>query len=153
MKGSINLRRYGWTLIMFLTCQFLWAPSGVALMAQEPPEGSSEFEETEQNSNSPIANGPPELPQNQQSASEENSPRRGEFVIAPLPISSPALGTGIVPIVGYIFHLSKRDQISPSSVMGGSRPGYRRRQQSICIGREFLLQRRPLSRGCYICSW
>ena len=43
-----------------------------------------------------------------------------KFVIAPLPISSPALGTGIVPIVGYIFPLSTRDKTSPPSVIGGA---------------------------------
>ena len=43
---------------------------------------------------------------------------RGSFVIAPLPISSPALGTGIVPILGYIFPLSRKDEVSPPSVIG-----------------------------------
>jgi hypothetical protein len=89
-------------------------------MAQEHPEGSSEPDTTEQNSGRPNANGLPQLPQNRQPASEKTSERRGEFVIAPLPISSPALGTGIVPIVGYIFPLSTRDQVSPPSVIGGA---------------------------------
>jgi hypothetical protein len=48
------------------------------------------------------------------------SSRRGSFVIAPLPISSPALGTGIVPILGYIFHLRKDDHVSPPSLVGGA---------------------------------
>ena len=89
-------------------------------MAQDPPQVSSELDATDQNSNPPIANGRPELPQDQQPAPDKTSSRRGEFVIAPLPISSPALGTGIVPILGYIFHLSKHDQISPPSVVGGA---------------------------------
>ena len=49
-----------------------------------------------------------------------NSGKRGSFVIAPLPISSPAIGTGIVPIVGYIFPLRKRDTVSPPSVVGSA---------------------------------
>lgn len=36
----------------------------------------------------------------------------------PLPISSPALGSGIVPLVAYIFHLSESDKISPPSLIG-----------------------------------
>ena len=44
--------------------------------------------------------------------------RRGSFVVAPLPISSPALGTGIVPVLGYIFPFRKDDQVSPPSVIG-----------------------------------
>lgn len=57
---------------------------------------------------------------NEQKASpEQKRTRRGEFVIAPLPISSPALGNGIVPMLGYIFPLSKQDSVSPPSVIGG----------------------------------
>jgi Omp85 superfamily domain len=59
-------------------------------------------------------------PQNQKSPSEKKRAHRGEFLIAPLPISSPALGAGIVPIVGYIFPLSARDKTSPPSVIGGA---------------------------------
>jgi Omp85 superfamily domain len=58
-------------------------------------------------------------PQNQPS-SEKKRAHRGEFVVAPLPISSPALGTGIIPFLGYIFPLSTRDKISPPSVVGGA---------------------------------
>jgi len=44
--------------------------------------------------------------------------RRGSFIIAPLPISSPALGTGIVPILGYIFTVRQKHTVSPASVVG-----------------------------------
>lgn len=44
--------------------------------------------------------------------------RKGSFVVAPLPISSPALGTGIIPVLGYIFPLQKDDHVSPPSVVG-----------------------------------
>jgi hypothetical protein len=46
------------------------------------------------------------------------SGRKGSLVIAPLPISSPALGTGIVPVLGYIFPLRRDDHVSPPSVLG-----------------------------------
>ena len=39
---------------------------------------------------------------------------------APLPISSPALGTGIIPILGYIFPFNKNDKVTPPSVVGGA---------------------------------
>ena len=120
VKGLINLRRYGWTLVLLLTGQFLWVPSGVLVMAQEHPEGSSESDTCEQNLRRANADRDPDPSQNHEPASEKTSTRRGDFVIAPLPISSPALGTGIVPIVGYIFPLSTRDQVSPPSVIGGA---------------------------------
>jgi len=44
---------------------------------------------------------------------------RGAIVAAPLPISSPAIGTGVIPLVGYIFPFSKNDKVSPPSVVGG----------------------------------
>ncbi len=43
---------------------------------------------------------------------------RGAFVVAPLPISSPAIGSGIVPVLGYIFPFSAKDKISPPSTVG-----------------------------------
>jgi hypothetical protein len=43
---------------------------------------------------------------------------RGAFVAAPLPISSPAIGSGIVPVLGYIFPFSTKDKVSPPSTVG-----------------------------------
>jgi hypothetical protein len=42
----------------------------------------------------------------------------GSFVVAPLPIVSPAIGNGVIPVVGYIFPFSKNDKISPPSTIG-----------------------------------
>lgn len=49
---------------------------------------------------------------------EAPSARKASIVVAPLPISSPALGTGVIPILGYIFPLRKDDQVSSPSVLG-----------------------------------
>jgi hypothetical protein len=45
-------------------------------------------------------------------------PPRGAIVAAPLPLVSPAVGTGIIPILGYIFPISKNDKVSPPSTVG-----------------------------------
>jgi outer membrane protein assembly factor BamA len=42
----------------------------------------------------------------------------GSFVIAPLPIVSPAIGTGIVPIVGYITPVPQKEREETPSVIG-----------------------------------
>jgi hypothetical protein len=42
----------------------------------------------------------------------------GAFVVAPLPISSPAIGSGIIPVLAYIFPFSKKDKVSPPSTVG-----------------------------------
>jgi hypothetical protein len=44
--------------------------------------------------------------------------KRGSLLFAPIPISSPAVGSGIVPVVGYIFKLNAKDNVSPPSVLG-----------------------------------
>ncbi len=43
----------------------------------------------------------------------------GTLVGAPIPISSPAIGSGIALIGGYIFPFSKKDTTSPPSIIGG----------------------------------
>lgn len=51
---------------------------------------------------------------------EERTPKRGEFVFAPIPISSPALGSGLIPVGAYIFPFKPKDAISPPSVIGAA---------------------------------
>src|SRR5215469_15723814 len=46
--------------------------------------------------------------------------KRGSIVAAPLPIVSPAIGAGIVPVLGYIFAFSTHDKVSPPSVVGAA---------------------------------
>jgi outer membrane protein assembly factor BamA len=45
---------------------------------------------------------------------------RGSFVVAPIPTSSPATGSGITLAAGYIFPFSKIDKVSPPSVIGAA---------------------------------
>jgi outer membrane protein assembly factor BamA len=56
----------------------------------------------------------------QEAAAKKMRKNRGAFVAAPLPISSPALGSGIVPVAAYIFSLSATDKTSPPSVLGAA---------------------------------
>jgi hypothetical protein len=44
--------------------------------------------------------------------------KNGELVIAPYPISSPALGTGLQWVVGYVFRVNKEDKVTPPSFFG-----------------------------------
>jgi hypothetical protein len=45
---------------------------------------------------------------------------RGEMVIAPIPLSNPAIGSGLILGLGYIFPLNKEDERSPPSIIGGA---------------------------------
>ena len=51
---------------------------------------------------------------------KEKKEKRGSIVAAPLPISSPAIGSGIIPVLGYIFPFSTKDKTSPPSVVGAA---------------------------------
>ena len=46
--------------------------------------------------------------------------RQGSIIIAPLPMSSPAVGTGIIPVVVYIFRLRRMDRVSPASLVAAA---------------------------------
>jgi hypothetical protein len=49
---------------------------------------------------------------------EEKKAHRGAIVVAPLPIVSPAIGSGIVPVMGYIFPLQLNKEHPEPSVIG-----------------------------------
>jgi hypothetical protein len=51
---------------------------------------------------------------------EKELDRRSTFVAAPIPTSSPATGTGVTLVGGYIFPISKKDKVSPPSILGGA---------------------------------
>jgi hypothetical protein len=45
-------------------------------------------------------------------------PKRGQLILAPIPISSPALGSGLILAAGYVFKLNQEDKVSPPSTVG-----------------------------------
>lgn len=44
--------------------------------------------------------------------------KRGEFVIAPIPMINPTLDNGLALVVAYLYRLNKNDKVSPPSVTG-----------------------------------
>jgi hypothetical protein len=59
-------------------------------------------------------------PDKSEAKPKEEKEKRGSIVAAPLPISSPAIGSGIIPVLGFIFPFSTKDKISPPSVVGAA---------------------------------
>ena len=114
--------------ISHLVCILLVGSLGVLLSppggAQEPDEGPHAPTVSCQEVKPPQQSGE----QSQQpSAPDQSAPqpkKKKKFsipaglVVAPLPISSPAIGTGMTPILGYIFPISKDDKVSPPSTIG-----------------------------------
>jgi hypothetical protein len=50
----------------------------------------------------------------------KKSQKRGSFVIAPIPISSPAFGSGLLIVAGYVFQFDKEDTVSSPSWLGAA---------------------------------
>ena len=51
-------------------------------------------------------------------ATPESTDRKQEWLVAPIPLSNPTLGTGLGLVAGIIVPLNKQDRISPPSVAG-----------------------------------
>ena len=49
---------------------------------------------------------------------ETNSAKKGEWLLAPIPVSSPAIGSGLEWAVARLFPFNKKDEISPPSSVG-----------------------------------
>jgi hypothetical protein len=58
--------------------------------------------------------------QKDQETDKNKTEKRGSLVIAPIPISSPAFGSGLLLITGYVFKLNENDKTSPPSWLGGA---------------------------------
>lgn len=54
----------------------------------------------------------------QQDQTKPKKEKRGSFIIAPIPISSPAFGSGLLLITAYVFNLNQQDKSSPPSWLG-----------------------------------
>ena len=50
---------------------------------------------------------------------EEKEKRKGEILIAPIPISNPTIGYGLALVGGYVYPMNKEDKVSPPSFTGG----------------------------------
>lgn len=70
----------------------------------------------------------------------EEKKRRGAIVVAPLPISSPAIGSGIVPVLAYIFPFSTKDKISPPSVVGAAGLITNNGSRAFAVGAQLYLK-------------
>ena len=49
---------------------------------------------------------------------QSNTERKGEWLFAPIPISSPAIGSGLEWAVARLFPFNKKDEVSPASAVG-----------------------------------
>lgn len=125
MRGDVGSASFVHLFLIFLLLALATTPSLCrSNIAQPNPDGSassrppSQSTQQEPNNSTPAPNEPKEPAKAASKKKKKQS--RGSLVVAPLPISSPAIGSGIIPVVGYIFPLSTKDTVSPPSVVGGA---------------------------------
>jgi hypothetical protein len=71
---------------------------------------------------------------------KEERKHRGAILIAPLPIVSPAIGSGIIPVVGYIFPFQEKDKLSPPSVIGAAGLFTNNGSRAFALGGELFMK-------------
>ena len=91
----------------------IWLAQSSVLHAQVPNQTGSQPADSV-NTAAAINN----VPKKKKDKKSKKKLLPGSFVIAPLPLVSPAIGNGIIPVVGYIFPFSKNDTVSPPSTIG-----------------------------------
>lgn len=83
----------------------------------------------------------PQLAKDDANNDDSDKPeKRGSLVIAPIPISSPAFGSGLLLITGYVFKLNERDQVSPPSWLGGAGAFTNNGSRALALGGRLYLQ-------------
>ena len=111
-----------WVFLVCVGCFFAGIPCfGQGNQREEKPAASAASQD---NSSSTAGQNPestaPAKPEAPPKKKKKKLGGPGTFVVAPLPISSPAIGSGIVPVLGYIFPISTKDKVSPPSTIGAA---------------------------------
>jgi hypothetical protein len=116
------------------------ASSGIASQENSPKPAAQEAQSTTP-ATPPAQDAQSTEPQKtEKPPKKEKKPARGAIVVAPLPISSPAIGTGIVPVLGYIFPFSTKDKVSPPSTIGAAGLITDNGSRGFAIGGQFFLK-------------
>ena len=71
---------------------------------------------------------------------KQKGEKRGSIVIAPIPISSPAFGSGLLLIAGYVFKFDKEDAVSPPSWVGAAGVRTNNGTRGLALGGRFYLK-------------
>jgi hypothetical protein len=83
--------------------------------------------------------------QNEQAEEPQNPKNRKRripegIIFAPIPISSPAIGSGVVLAGGYIFPFRKADRVSPPSTVAGAAVITDNGTRGLVLAGEFYLK-------------
>ncbi len=101
-----------WFLLLGVSSQIVVAQTQTEVREAETTKAE---EQASQTSAGPKAS---PSPSPKDAGTKPKKEKRGSLVIAPIPISSPAFGTGVVLVAGYVFKLNMDDKVSPPSTVG-----------------------------------
>jgi hypothetical protein len=122
--GQKAKARFWVAVRIFVLCGGGFFQSATAFAQEQPsnahPETGSGQEATPSPAKPADQTEQSTTPDKSEAKPKEGKEKRGSIVAAPLPISSPAIGSGIIPVLGYIFPFSMKDKISPPSVVGAA---------------------------------
>jgi Omp85 superfamily domain len=106
------------TLVVVLTASVIagaqTATSSPAREKNEAPTEQTSSESAAQTTAKPSST----TAQPDAQTDKPKKPKRGQLIIAPIPITSPAVGAGLVLVAGYVFKLNQEDKLSPPSTVG-----------------------------------
>lgn len=121
----------GLMCVLFVCC--LWAFLSAPTVAQEPEKSERPAAGSGQEVTPPPPKAADQSEQKTAPTQPETQPKdkgaqkKGKkkhelegIVVAPIPISSPAIGSGIVPVLAYVFPFSREDKVSPPSTVGAA---------------------------------
>jgi hypothetical protein len=112
--GMRSLARFRPSLVLLLPLL------GLLAMAQDGSNGSAIPSVSPKASGAEASSSSQDGKKAKETQTSASTKRRGHLVIAPIPVSSPAVGSGVIPVVGYIFPVSRNDTTSPPSVVGAA---------------------------------
>jgi hypothetical protein len=120
MKGTLIIKAKRLALALVLSIAGSAVVCGQGAGTQLPPVTDTVRQETvsQQASDSTRPIKDTTTSPSKQTKGEAKKPKRGTWIFAPIPISSPAIGSGLVLAVGYIFKLDQNDKVSPPSTIG-----------------------------------
>ena len=101
-------------VLVAASCELAFGQSPDPTPAQKVEDVS---EKTDTKADKADTTADPASPQKDDQGKQKKE-KRGSLVIAPIPISSPAFGSGLLLIAGYVFKFDKNDEISPPSWAG-----------------------------------
>ena len=136
---SINLRRPRAAFLLLLICGLRLSFAPILVEAQDTEASQKPTPSSPSSGEPPAGLDSPGQHDEAQPSTAHREP--GALVVAPLPISSPALGAGIVPVLAYIFPISTADKISPPSIVGAAGLVTDNGTRALALGGELYFKR------------